>query len=166
MTHRVSHQCAQPFRTRKTDSSAQGMETTSANQQCVTIKVNCSGPVIMPSASDPPAPYAHADDLPKAHGWVQRQMLKKQQCLRHHDDSTCRSVQKVTDPRAEETGYTANSYSNHEQAGKRSVNNHAVAPGVTTRQITRKAPTVCNAATVDTASSVKKRIFNLPDIIQ
>ena len=36
-----------------------------------------------------------------------------------------------------------------------SVSNQAVAPGVTTRQMTRKAPTVCNAATVQAASSVK-----------
>ena len=43
--------------------------------------------------------------------------------------------------------------------GKRSVNNHAVAPGVTTRQMTRKAPTVCSAATVQAASRVKNSSF-------
>lgn len=44
--------------------------------------------------------------------------------------------------------------------GKRSVSRYAVAPGVTTMQITRKAPTVCSAATVDAESSVKKVILS------
>ncbi|SUX84199.1 Uncharacterised protein [Citrobacter koseri] len=44
--------------------------------------------------------------------------------------------------------------------GKRSVSSQAVAPGVTTRQITRKAPTVCRAATVETDSNVKNSSFS------
>ena len=38
---------------------------------------------------------------------------------------------------------------------KRSVSRYAVAPGVTTIAMTRNAPTVCSAATVEADSSVK-----------
>ncbi len=48
--------------------------------------------------------------------------------------------------------------------GKRSVSNQAVAPGVTTRQITRNAPTVCRAATVETDNRVKNNSFSRPGL--
>ena len=40
---------------------------------------------------------------------------------------------------------------------KRSVSRYAVAPGVTTMAMTRMAPTVCSAATVQAARSAKNR---------
>ena len=42
-----------------------------------------------------------------------------------------------------------------------SLNRYAVAPGVTTSAITRNAPTVCRAATVQALNMVKNIIFVL-----
>lgn len=69
--------------------------------------------------------------------------------LSDHDNATRYAIKVVTCPRTQKAGDTAYGHRNTDQAGKRSVSSQAVAPGVTTRQITMNAPTVCNAATVE-----------------